>query len=164
LARGKLFLPADSDDASLPTALEKFAHHWLTIPENERIHLAGVCGLCQEQHGKIVGDSFPGHWSMDSDSMKMRHKFVVRGEKWDFSQTNILRAQPFPEHLPGYVPEGVVWTAIAVGYKTRFINKVVRIYFQDAGNQVTQERNAARDTVGSLYWKTIVLNSELKWF
>ncbi|MFN9095693.1 MAG: glycosyltransferase family A protein [Alphaproteobacteria bacterium] len=164
LASGELFLTADSDDAFLPTALERFAHHWLAIPENERIHFAGVCGLCQDPQGNIVGDPFPGDWGMDSDSLEMRHKFGVRGEKWGFNRTDILRAQPFPEHLPGYVPEGVVWTAIAARYKTRFINEVVRTYFQDAGNQVTQARNPARDTVGSLYWKSIVLNNELKWF
>jgi hypothetical protein len=62
------------------------------------------------------------------------------------------------------VPEGVVWTAIAAHYRTRFINQVVRTYFQDAGNQVTRTRNPARDAAGSLYWKTMVLNKELRWF
>ena len=164
LARDQLFLPADSDDAFPPTALERFAHHWLAIPEHERIHFAGVCGLCQDQQGNTVGDPFPGDWGMDSDSVEIYYKFGVRGEKWCFTRTDVLRAHPFPEHPPGYVPEGVVWTAIAAHYKTRFINEVVRTYFQDAGNQVTRTRNPARDAAGSLYWKTIVLNKELKWF
>ena len=149
LAKGELFLTADSDDAFPPTALERFVHHWLAIPEHERIHFVGVCGLCQDTQGKIVGDAFPGDWGIDSDSLEMRYRFGVRGEKWGFNRTDILRAHPFPEHLPGHVPESVVWTAIAARYKTRFINEVVRTYFQDAGNQVTQTRNPARDAAGS---------------
>jgi glycosyltransferase involved in cell wall biosynthesis len=164
LARGELFLPADSDDAFPPNALERFIHHWRAIPENERQLFVGVCGLCQDEKGRVVGDAFPGTWGIDSDSLEMRYRFGVRGEKWGFSRTDVLRTYPFPEHLPGHVPEGVVWTAIATHYKTRFINEVVRIYFQDAGNQLTLTVNPRRDAPGTLYWKRSVLSFELSWF
>ena len=164
LAKGELFLPADSDDAFLPDALEKFATNWFSIPENKRKHFAGVCGLCQSEQGVIVGDAFPGDWGIDSDSLEMHYRFGVRGEKWGFNRTDILREHLFPEHLPGHVPEGVIWTAIAVNYKTRFINEVVRIYFQDAENQLTKSGNPSRDAVGALYWKRSVLSHELVWF
>lgn len=164
LAQGELFLPADSDDAFPPNALERLAHHWRAIPEGDRQHFVGVCGLCQDEQGNIVGDAFPGAWGRDSDSLEMRYRFGVRGEKWGFSRTDVLRAHPFPEHLPGHVPEGVVWTAISANYKTRFVNEVVRIYYQDAGNQLTRTGNPARDAPGTLYWKRSVLSFELAWF
>ena len=163
-ARGELFLPADSDDAFPPHALDVFVRHWHAIPELERELFGGVCGLCQNEQGSVVGDRFPGDWGMDSDSLEMRYRFGVRGEKWGFSRTDVLRAHPFPDHLPGHVPEGVVWTAIATHYKTRFINEVVRIYFQDSGNQITSTGNPARDAPGTLYWKRSMLSSELAWF
>lgn len=164
LARGELFLPADSDDAFPPNALERFVHHWRAITENERQLFVGVCGLCQDEGGRLVGDAFPGTWGIDSDSLEMRYRFGVRGEKWGFSRTDVLRAHPFPDHLPGHVPEGIVWTAIANHYQTRFINEVVRIYFQDSGDQITKTGNPARDAPGTLYWKRSVLSSELAWF
>lgn len=164
LARGELFLPADSDDAFPPNALERFVHHWGAVPENERQLFVGVCGLCQDEQRRVVGDTFPGTWGIDSDSLEIRYRFGVWGEKWGFSRTDVLRAHPFPDHLPGHVPEGVVWTAIATHYKTRFINEVVRIYFQDSGDQITKTGNPARDAPGTLYWKRCVLSSELAYF
>lgn len=164
LARGDFFLPADSDDTFPPNALERFVYHWLAIPENDRELFVGVCGLCQNEEKRLIGDAFPGTWGMDSDSLEMRYRFGVRGEKWGFSRTNVLRAHPFPDHLPGHVPEGVVWTAVAARYKTRFINEVVRTYFQDADDQLTLTGNPARDAPGTLYWKRLVLSLELAWF
>jgi glycosyltransferase involved in cell wall biosynthesis len=164
LARGELFLVADSDDSFPPDALERFVHYWQAIPENERQRFVGVWGLCQDAQGNVIGDRFPGNWGMDSDLLEMRYRFGMQGKKWGFSRTDVLRAYPFPEHLPGHVPEGVVWTAIATHYKTRFINEVVRIYFQDAVNQLSLTGNPARDAPGTLYWKRSVLGLELPWF
>jgi hypothetical protein len=164
LAKGELFLPADSDDRFPPDALACFVQHWQSIPEGERSKFAGVCGLCQDEQGHIIGDQFPGGWGIDSDSLEIRYRFGVRGEKWGFTRTDILREHPFPDHFLGHVPESVVWTAIAVKYKTRFINEVVRIYYQDADNQLTRTSNPVRDAAGTLYWKRIVLSYELHWF
>lgn len=80
LARGELFLPADSDDAFPPNVLERFVDHWRAIPENERQLFVGVCGLCQDGQENLVGEAFPGGWGMDSDSLEMRYFYGVRGE------------------------------------------------------------------------------------
>ena len=164
LAEGELFLCADSDDAFPPNALERFSYHWHSISKNDREDFAGVVGLCRDDQGKLVGDVFPGDWGIDSDYLEMRYRYGVRGEKWGFNRTDVLRAHPFPEYLPGHVPEGVVWTAIATRYKTRFINEVVRIYFHGAGNQITQTVNLGQLAPGALYWKRSVLSFELAWF
>ena len=58
-ARGKFFLPLDSDDACAPRALERMAYHWNTIPDSERALYSGVDGLCSDQNGEIIGDRFP---------------------------------------------------------------------------------------------------------
>lgn len=164
LAKGELFLPADSDDRFLPNALECFIQHWHSIPENERGRFAGVCGLCQDEKGQIVGDRFPGSWGIDSDSLEIRYRFGSRGDKWGFIRTDILRDYPFPDYLPGHVPENVVWTAIAAKYKTRFVNEILLVVYHDAGNQITRTRNIICNTAGSLYWKQSVLSYELSWF
>lgn len=164
LARGDLFLSADSDDRFSPTALERFIYHWIKIPEKERNNFAGVCGLCQDEQGNIVGTLFPGDWGIDSDSLEIYYRFAVRGEKWGFCRTDVLRAHPFPEHLPGHVPEGVIWTAIAARYKTRFVNEALRIYFRDAENRLTRPITPGHHAIGHLYWKRVVLSFEIRWF
>lgn len=164
LARGELFLTADSDDRFVPNALERFAAHWHAIDETDRIHFAGVCGLCEDEQGNLIGDGFPGTWGLDSDSLEIFYRYKVYGEKWGFTRTDLLTAHPFPEHLPGHVPEGVVWSAVAADHQTRFVNEVLRIYCQDVGDQLTHKSDPAREAVGTLYWKTAVLSRDIRWF
>lgn len=164
MARGELFLCADSDDTFPPDALERFAKHWRSIAESDRVKFDGVCGLCQDDQGKVVGNLFPGGWGFDSNYVEVRHRYGVKGEKWGFSRTDVLRANPFPEFLPGHVPEGVVWTAIAAQYKTRFINEVVRVYLQGASNQLSWTATPESVAPGTLFWKWSVLSFELVWF
>ena len=58
-AKGDLFLPLDHDDEATPHALEIFHRHWITIPDDLRSKFTGVCGLCINEKGQIIGDSFP---------------------------------------------------------------------------------------------------------
>lgn len=165
-ARGTLFLPFDSDDYCVPEALEKFALHWFAIPEEERDKFAGVAALCADENGAIVGDRFPCDKWIDSDSLEIRYRYAVSGEKWGFNRTDVLRQFPFPEEIPGHVPEGVVWSRIARLYKTRFVNEPLRIYCQDeTGNvqQITKD-GAARNAAGHLFWKYKILSDDIVYF
>jgi glycosyltransferase involved in cell wall biosynthesis len=164
LAQGALFLTADSDDRFVTNALERLSWHWFNIPQDLREQFAGVCGLCQSESGQIIGDRFPGDWGVDSDSLETRYRFRVHGEKWGFTRTDLLRTHPFPQQLPGHVPEGVVWSTIAATHKTRFINEALRIYFQGGDDQLTQHSDPATNAPGTLYWKRIILETDIQWF
>jgi glycosyltransferase involved in cell wall biosynthesis len=138
LARGELFLIADSDDEFVPRSLERFAFHWESIPARQRHRFTGVTALCCDAAGRTLGDLFPRS-PLDSDSLELLYRYRVRGEKWGFHRTDVIRAHPFP-HVAGtrHTPEDAVWRAIARRYKTRFVNEVLRIYHQDAGSQLTR--------------------------
>jgi len=164
VATGELFLPADADDTFSSFSLERFAWHWSQVSETERAKFAGVCGLCKNEEGQVIGDRFPGDWGLDSNALEINYRYKVVGEKWGFCRTDLLRAYPFPEYLEGHVPESVVWMEIAKRYQTRFINEVLRTYHQDAGNQLTNTSDPASDAAGNLYWKSAVLCNELRWF
>jgi glycosyltransferase involved in cell wall biosynthesis len=129
-AQGELFLILDSDDEMLPHSLQIFNDYWQEIPEEERKQYTGITGLCIDQHGQPVGDRFPQH-VLDSDSISIRYDYHIRGEKWGFNRTDVLRQFPFPEEIPGLVTEALVWDRIARQYKMRFINEVVRIYHDE---------------------------------
>jgi glycosyltransferase involved in cell wall biosynthesis len=115
-AKGQLFLSLDSDDSCYPQALERFWHHWQSIPEDARPGFAALTALCEDENGNIVGQKYPKD-VFDSDSSEIKHRYKVEGEKWGFIRTDILRQFPYPEP-PGvtYVPESVAWIPIAALY------------------------------------------------
>jgi len=137
-ARGALFLMADSDDAFVPRAMERLLFHWEAIPAARRDGYVGVTGLCLDAEGRVVGERFPGD-PLDSDALELDYRYGIHSEKWGFNRTSVMREFPFPTP-PGvrHVPEDVVWKAIARRYRTRYVNEGLRIYFQDAGAQLTR--------------------------
>lgn len=171
-ARGELFLTLDSDDTCVPEALDRLAHHWYAIPEGQRDRFSAVTSLCRYEDGSIVGDSFPCDGWIDSDSLEMTYRYRTRGEKWGFQRRDVLRNYLFPEmavSVPGYVPEGLVWSAVARNYKTRFVNEALRIYHQDKtgeGTQITSKRNIAVNAPGSLLARRSMLERDIDylWF
>lgn len=162
-ARGELFLVIDSDDGCVPEALERFAYHWFSIPEHERVHFTGVTALCTDQHGRLVGDPFPRD-VLDSDALELRYRHKVRGEKWGFNRTDVVRRFPLPEQpLRTCVPESIVWNRIAREYKTRFINERLRIYWIE-GQSLSHGQTAVRSAVGGRLAHRTVLTEEFDWF
>lgn len=158
LAQGEYFLIADSDDSFPANALGQMAEAFDTIPPNVRIEFTGVTGLCADENGVVVGDKFPTD-IFDSTPMEVIYRHGVQGEKWGFHKTAVLKQFPFP-NLEGlkFVPEGLVWSAIGHRYKTRYINKIVRNYQQDAGNQLTKQSTRDRSLVRETY--AAILNSD----
>lgn len=171
-ANGKLFLPLDSDDACIPTALERFNYHWEAIPLERRDRFTGVCALCMDQNGRLVGDLFPFN-SIDSDSMEIKYRYKVKGEKWGFNRIDVLRCFPYPEREDiKFILEGFAWYRIASYYKTRFINEILRIYYvleSQTSDQLSQRVSDIRVTVlpkystgNSLYYE-LLLNNNIRW-
>ena len=157
-AWGRLIVALDSDDTLLPDSLQSMAGVWRGIPDDLKSGYIAVTGLCARPDGAIVGDRYPED-VMDMTSLDMYFKSHVTGEKFGCLQTEVLKHYPFPEDIDGFVPESMVWRAIARdGYLTRFVNKVFRTYYESEDSlskegAVSAEKNAlgilllARDTV-----------------
>ena len=132
LAQGQLFLCHDSDDACTPDALQVFHDAWVSIDPRRRETFTGVCCLVMDSNGDVVGDRFPAD-VFDSDSSALRFKYHIGGEKWAFHRIDVVREFRFPEYEGlRYVPESIVIGRIASRYQERFINKALRIYYEDA--------------------------------
>lgn len=138
IAKGEFFIIADSDDSFGCDALQIFIEEWNNIPKAQRSAFTGITGLCVKHDGEVVGDRFPKD-VFDSNSAELFYVHGIRGEKWGFHRTEIIREYPFPE-ISGvpFFRESIIWFAIAKMYQTRFINKPVRIYNQDAAEQLTK--------------------------
>ena len=161
-AQGELFLTADSDDAFKATALERFLFHWETIPEDEKAGFSAVTALCEDQHGDVIGDFFPED-VFDSDTLEITYKYKAKGEKWGFHRRDVLKKYPFPERQgQKFVPESVVWNRIARDYKTRFVNEALRIYYHDAGAQLTQKSVFSRTETREYY--AFFIDADIDWF
>jgi glycosyltransferase involved in cell wall biosynthesis len=125
LAAGRLFATLDSDDEYVPTALERFLHHWDSIPDRDGF--AGVVALCADRRGDVIGTPFPAD-VLDSDFLEIRSRYGVTGDKAGFTTTASVREFPFPE-FPGerFVTEALVYNRVARRYRVRCVNEVLMI-------------------------------------
>ena len=166
-ARGKFFTCLDSDDALTPDSLQKLARVWETIPQDQRSAFCGVDGLCCDQYGRIVGDTYPSD-PFDANLRERKYVYRPRGEKWGVVLTEIARRFPFPDVARGkYLPEGIVWLDMAKTYKCRAVNEIVRIYYiDDAEPGVTTaiRRRLAAHAEGNWHYYIWLLNNDLEYF
>jgi glycosyltransferase involved in cell wall biosynthesis len=165
-AKGELFLTFDSDDSCVPEALERFKYHWDSIPLEQKQQFSAVTCLCKDENGRIVGNKFPFD-PTDSDSLEVRYRFRIVGDKWGFHRTEIMREFPFPE-LSGcnYVPEVIVWSAIARKYKTRFVNEPLYTIWAGADRVTNKQKlhSLVRRSRAHVILYQDVLNRELGYF
>jgi glycosyltransferase involved in cell wall biosynthesis len=163
-AHGELIVALDSDDSLEANALDAMNRAWADIPPGVRARYAAVTGLCARPDGRIVGDMFPRD-VMDALSLDMTFRHRVRGEKFGCLCTAVLRDFPFPEDIPGFVPESLVWRAIArAGYLTRFVNQVFRVYHDSDDSLSRQGRDAGRHALGLYLLARDTVVECLPWF
>jgi glycosyltransferase involved in cell wall biosynthesis len=165
-AHGELFLTFDSDDTCVPWALQRLWEHWQAIPADERPGFSAVTGLCVDEQGELVGDPFPFD-PTDSDSLEIRFKHQVGGEKWGFQRTDVMRSHGRPE-LPGppglaKPPEGIIWDSIARRYRTRYVNEALRVYWRDQPEALSRPRRRTEPNVGLHVGYQVLLDEDLGW-
>jgi len=165
-AHGSVLIDFDSDDRCLPSALGRLWWHWQNIPAEQREHFSAVTAHCHDEEGQIVGGLFPCDEWIDSTSVEMAHRYRVRGEKWGFHRTDVLRRFPFPDDVSGYVPESFVWVQIDRHYKTRYVNEALRCYHRDQSDSqiTTMVRDPRPDANGGLIGGAAELRESAKWF
>lgn len=134
-ANGFFTVILDSDDTLADNALALLLSQWESIPDEQKMHFAGVEGHCALlSNGQISGDNFPAD-IFDSNYLETRYHLHIAGDKKNAMRTEVLKAFPFPI-FPGEksIRESVVWNRIATKYKMRYINQVIQyIEYQPDG-------------------------------
>lgn len=150
LSRGEFFLIIDSDDCFTPDALERMIAAWETIEDKSAY--TGILTLSQSDQGVVEGDRFP-HSPMDSDALILERELKSNGERWGFHRTDVLRQFHFPaDPEVRFVPENIVWYAIARHYRLRCVNDPLRVYTQDSNNQLTKSDLSVKAAVYAYYY------------
>ncbi len=163
-ARGRLFTEMRSADSLVPHALERLKYHWDSIPDVERAHFSAVSALAVDEYGRLDGTPYPRD-VLDADSISIRFRHKVRGDKFGFQRTDVLRSVPIPD-LPGYagyIPTRIVWRAIARRYKTRFVNEPLRVYWHDQGPGLSHPVDKWTNAPGRMLEAEDLLNNDLRW-
>jgi len=163
-AHGQLFLQTRAGDAIRPNALERLLANWESIPELERRRFSAVSGLAEDEHGNLIGTACPRS-PLDSDSIELRYRYKVKGDKFGFQRTEVLRRHPVPivEGYTGYMPDRIVWTAIAREYRTRYVNEPLRIYYHDQPTSLSRPRRPSDNAVGAFLDAEAALNLDIGW-
>lgn len=165
-ALGEFLICLDSDDACIPTALERFRYHWNTIPPQQRSRFSGIDCHCQDTDGNLIGTLFPRS-PLDSNVGEMRYRYKVKGEKWGMQRTDIMRQFLFPEHtnhkMP-FVPETVVWSRMTQHYPARYVNECLRIFYANHGSDQVTKMRFTRNPLGAHLWAKSILEIEIDYF
>ena len=166
IASSTFFLTLDSDDEYLPNTLEIFKAAWSEIPDNLKSNFCSVTGLCVNQYGETVGTRFPED-IFDSNSIESHYKYRIKGEKCGFSLTKILKNFSFPNDDSTnrqYVGEGVFWNELSKEYKTRYINKIVRIYYIEEKDSLMTFNLSDKNAEGNIFYYSYKLNNDINYF
>lgn len=163
-ANGELVVAVDSDDSLDTNALYAMAGAWAEIPMKDRPRYVAITGLCARPDGHVVGDMFPRD-VFDATVLDMTFKYHIKGEKFGCLRTDVLLEFPFPEEIAGFVPESLVWRAIArAGYLTRFVNQVFRVYHDSTDSLSRQSRESQQHALGLWLLAQDTIVECLPWF
>jgi glycosyltransferase involved in cell wall biosynthesis len=164
-ARGAFFVEMRSADTYADNALQRLLELWESIPAGEREQFSAVTVLARDEFGALRGTRFPRD-VVDSDSLEMHFRYRVRGENWGFQRTDVLRQHAMPEieGYTAYMPESLVWRAVARRYRTRYVNEVLRTYWRDqAASSVSIPTDRRVNAMGRMLSARDVLNHDLKY-
>jgi glycosyltransferase involved in cell wall biosynthesis len=163
-ARGVMLATLASDDSCYPNALERLWEIWSSIPLERRDEFASIATLCVDERGELHGDRFPTS-PLDVSALEMRYRYGVRGEKWGCQRVDVMRRFPFPvvDGYLGYMPESIVWDAIARSYKERCVNEELRVYWSVDEESLSRPKFVGDGAMGGMIQTREQLSNDLRY-
>ena len=132
-ARGEFTTIVDSDDWLPPDSLATLFRRWREIPSEVRAQFSGIVGLCATPGGRVIGDPFPSD-PLDCDAIELIYRYRIEGDKHSLLRTQVMREYPFPAGGTwAYVTPQLVWNRMALRYRERHVNDIVKFVDYQAG-------------------------------
>lgn len=150
MARGRRFLTLDCDDEIYSDSLTQILQYESIYGLSEK-NCAGIIGNVENQNGELVGSEFPIN-GLRASSFECYYIHGVKGEKWGFTYTSLLRDTIRSEIkiIEGlYTPESVVWLAVSSNKPYFYVNDIWRVYHIDErDNSIMSISKRARNYYG----------------
>jgi glycosyltransferase involved in cell wall biosynthesis len=176
MAKSKYIVIIDSDDELVENALVYFIKEWeelelLGIADN----FAEIAGMTYEPDGKLVGDfCFPANCPhIDSFWQEMVLKKRNNNEHvscWDLDKLNTFIQIPEKIWLKEevdfsiYFFELTMWARIGKWFKTRYLNKCLRVYYKDSGDSLMRITASNKIFYNNLISNKYFLDENLEYF
>ena len=173
LAKSKYIIEIDSDDELLPDAIETFNFHLSEIEkqdlENEFVE---VSALTIDTKGKIVENFyFPENLTyIDSNWHEMVLKFRYISEHivcWNLQMliesTNISDRLWLSEKI-SVLGEAVLWARLEKKYKTRYINRPLRVFYLDGGDCLLCIKDKTKEHYNKHFRNKYFLDENLNYY
>jgi glycosyltransferase involved in cell wall biosynthesis len=169
----KYLIEIDSDDELTPDTIEVFRDEWTKIEKNElRDQFAEVSALSYSVDGKLIGNFyFPdGTAYIDSFWHEMALKYHNYNEHivcWNVEK--LKECVKIPEKFwlsdkINFFNEATLWARIGKKYKTRYINKKLRIYNLDGGESLLRMSDITRAHYNNIVGQKFFLDENLDYF
>ena len=131
---GKYVVCADSDDLKTSDMLEFYDYHWRLLEDSQDYEkFWEIKTRCTDEKGNLVGTDH-GIKVFDSDNNEYYYKYKFKGELSACRKVSVLlKHADFPQDFIfsnkcSHFSDGIIWSRISRNFKTRFFNKVTRIY------------------------------------
>lgn len=132
---GKYVICADSDDLKTQDMIEVYDRHWKELEQSEDYdRFWEIKTRCVNQEGKLVGSSMDFQF-LDSNNNDFYYKLGYKGELSACRKKSVLMVEgrflenfKFSDKCSNF-SEGIIWSRVSRKYKTRYVNKVTRIYY-----------------------------------
>ncbi len=173
LAKTKYFISIDSDDELLPDAIATFEHNWkdIEIQGLENV-FAEVSALTVKTDNQLVGNFyFPANKNhIDSFWHEMVLKYHNYNEHiicWNLQK--LIETADIPERFwnsdkVNFLGEFVLWARLGKKYKTRYINKPLRVYHLDGGESLSRIQDKTKGHYNILVMNKYFLDENLDYF
>jgi glycosyltransferase involved in cell wall biosynthesis len=128
-ASGEFTVIMDDDDLFVPDAfaLIRYNLEKLYKYRHQLKELAGICGLCLNKEGGVIGDTFPQD-EMVSSYYDIRFRRKISGDKKEILSTNILKLNMYKTFdNERRVPTSTLWYSVSQDYDMIFINEAFAI-------------------------------------
>lgn len=112
----------DSDDVFIPGCLNYIID---TLKNRDLTDVVGICYLCEDFEGNILGDEFPNDGIVES-YLKIRADFKVMGDKKEVVLTSIIKRNMYELfNNERRIPTSYLWSKIDKEGKFLFKNKAI---------------------------------------
>ena len=150
-SRGELILFLDSDDEITSNCLSVLHKKWTDVPKNSMYR--EIVAQCMDENGNRIGLPFPPNINKVSHKRACKMCRKTRGEHVSLQLSSVLKENKFPEFEGvSFITENALWTKLEnEGYRSWYINDMVRIYHLDSSNSLIRNKVKNEQTIYNSY-------------